>query len=134
MFKLLLLPLVFFLLVVLVSVLMAGHAFVRLWQTLTMTPEQRERAEEEYVRRTSRRFYRDEEQEPGERFGDDYFSRDTDFEQQQRQQAERAWQQQQQATRTPDGITIIDRRDPEQRNRKFFSDDDGEYVQFEEEK
>ncbi len=134
MLKILLLPLLFIFLVVLVSVLMAGHMFVRLWQSLTMTPEQRRRAEDEYVRRTSQRRYREDVQDEQPHFGADYFSRDSDFEEQQRQQTERMRQQRQQATRTPDGITIIDHRDPEQRNRKFFSDDDGEYVQFEEDK
>lgn len=37
-------------------------------------------------------------------------------------------------TRTADGTTIIDGRDPERAGRKIFAENDGEYVDFEERK
>ena len=33
-------------------------------------------------------------------------------------------------TRTSDGTTIIDRRDPSKANKKIFAPDEGEYVDF----
>ena len=33
-------------------------------------------------------------------------------------------------TRTSDGTTIIDRRSPEEANKKIFAPDEGEYVDF----
>lgn len=35
---------------------------------------------------------------------------------------------------TPDDEVIIDRRTPDEANRKIFSDNEGEYVDFEEDK
>lgn len=35
-------------------------------------------------------------------------------------------------TRTAEGVTIIDGRDPERAGRKIFAADEGEYVDFEE--
>lgn len=34
------------------------------------------------------------------------------------------------STRTSDGVTIIDRRSPEQANKKIFAPDEGEYVDY----
>lgn len=42
--------------------------------------------------------------------------------------------QQGRRTQTSAGTTIIDNRDPEQAERKIFADDEGEYVEFEENK
>ena len=42
-------------------------------------------------------------------------------------------QQQQTTTRTSDGVTIIDRRSPEETQKKIFAPDEGEYVEFTEE-
>mgnify|MGYP002626337438 CR=1 FL=1 len=35
-------------------------------------------------------------------------------------------------TRTADGVTIVDHRSPEETNKKIFSKNEGEYVEFEE--
>lgn len=48
------------------------------------------------------------------------------------------WQQSQQkrqstqkrTTRTADGVTIVDQRDPDKANKKIFAHDEGEYVDF----
>jgi len=37
---------------------------------------------------------------------------------------------QQTTTRTSDGITIIDRRPPEETEKKIFAPDEGEYVEY----
>ena len=39
-------------------------------------------------------------------------------------------QYQQTTTRTSDGVTIIDRRSPEEANKKIFAPDEGEYVEY----
>ena len=35
-------------------------------------------------------------------------------------------------TRTADGVTIVDNRDPNEANKKIFAQDEGEYVDFKE--
>lgn len=40
--------------------------------------------------------------------------------------------QQHTTTRTSDGVTIIDRRSPEETQKKIFAPDEGEYVEYQE--
>ncbi len=40
---------------------------------------------------------------------------------------------QQTTTRTSDGVTIIDRRSPDETQKKIFAPDEGEYVDYKEE-
>ena len=42
-------------------------------------------------------------------------------------------QHQHTTTHTSDGVTIIDRRSPEETNKKIFQPDEGEYVEYTEE-
>ena len=41
---------------------------------------------------------------------------------------------QRRTTRTADGVTIVDQRDPNKTNKKIFAQNEGEYVDFVEEK
>ena len=41
-------------------------------------------------------------------------------------------QQQNRTTRTAEGVTIVDKRDPSTANKKIFAQDEGEYVDFKE--
>ncbi len=41
-------------------------------------------------------------------------------------------QQQNRTTRTTDGVTVVDKRDPSTANKKIFAQDEGEYVDFKE--
>ena len=132
MLKLIFLPILFFFIILITLFFMTGQVLVRWWRNMTMTPEQRRQAEEEYFRRTSQRGYQPEPEDNADRFSGDYFSRDTEFEAQQRRQAENARQQQRRSTRVDGGVTIIDGRD-QRGQRKIIPDTDGEYVSFEEE-
>ena len=50
-----------------------------------------------------------------------------------RQQAPGSSRRGSRTTTTSDGVTIIDHRDPSEANKKIFSHDEGEYVDFKEE-
>lgn len=50
--------------------------------------------------------------------------------QQQQQQQQDSGYGQSTTTHTQDGVTIIDRRDPDERNKKIFTKDEGEYVDY----
>ena len=77
------------------------------------------------------------EQKEKNPFGDDYFKSSEDPQQSQQREPQRGRQKtQQQAdkntarrTTTSSGVTIIDEREAD---KKIFSHDDGEYVEFEE--
>ena len=88
----------------------------------------REAAEEQFELNQKRK-----EQKEKNPFGDDYF-KSSDSSKQKREQ--RSQQRTQQAdkntarkTTTSSGVTIIDEREPD---KKIFTHDDGEYVEFEE--
>lgn len=78
---------------------------------------------DEEFERLSRKNYRKKE---GPSFDKDYFKGAS---QQQNQQSN-----QRRTTRTADGVTIVDKRDPNKANKKIFAQDEGEYVDFVEEK
>ena len=97
------------------------------------TPEEREakkkkkeEEEEEYFKRVSTKNYHKEEKP---RFDKDYFKREEEPEPQEKiQEAPRT-------TTTSEGVTIIDERQAKSpKNNKIFNDDEGEYVEFVEEK
>ena len=74
------------------------------------------------------------EQKEKNPFGDDYFKSAESGSQQQQQKRQQRGQQQAEKTTTrktttSSGVTIIDEREPD---KKIFSHDDGEYVEFEE--
>lgn len=82
---------------------------------------------EEEFQRMSNKYYRGNGN--ASPFDDDYFkgTSSTGGANKQRKQT------QQRTTRTADGVTIVDNRDPDERNRKIFTHDDGDYVDFTEE-
>ena len=136
MLKLLLLPFFILLLLGIAMILLAWQLVMRWWRNLTMSPEERQRVEEEYFKRTAYRNYSakgEDETSRQQGFGDDYFNRDTEFEELQKRKAEARKQQQQQrrTTRAEGGVTIIDSRTPKE-HRKIIPENDGEYVSFEE--
>ena len=70
----------------------------------------------------------------GPSFDEDYFKGDPNSwrrKHQQRQQQQ--GQQTRRTTQTSSGVTIIDDRDPNTRDKKIFTHDEGEYVDFKEE-
>ncbi|MBQ8464136.1 MAG: DUF4834 family protein [Prevotella sp.] len=74
---------------------------------------------DEEFERLSRKNYRKKE---GPSFDKDYFRGAS---QQQKEQFN-----QRRTTRTADGVTIVDKRDPNKANKKIFAQDEGEYVDF----
>ena len=81
---------------------------------------------EEEFKRMSDKHYSSKKQN-SVHFDDDYFKgkgwqRSTGKQQ----------QQQRRTTRTADGVTIVDNRDPNAANKKIFAQDEGEYVDFKE--
>lgn len=85
--------------------------------------------DEEFQRMADKNYYR-KHRDNGPQFDEDYFKGDNGKQQQQQQQ-----QQQRRAsrsTRTREGVTVIDDRDPNIAERKIFTADEGEYVDFKE--
>ena len=85
---------------------------------------------DEEVERLSKKYRNDADRNP---FANDYFKR---REQNyapgaQYEQAETAHQR---TTQTAEGFTIIDDRQPDRSSRRIFTEDEGEYVEFTEEK
>ncbi|MBR1484234.1 MAG: DUF4834 family protein [Prevotella sp.] len=85
---------------------------------------------DEEVERLSKKYRNDADHNP---FASDYFKR---REQNyapgaQYEQAEPAHQR---TTQTAEGFTIIDDRQPDRSSRRIFTEDEGEYVEFTEEK
>lgn len=80
-------------------------------------------AEEEYFRRTSKKYYREDEKP---HFDKDYF-KGTENTQGQAEGQKRTTVRR---TTTSDGVTIIDQREERKTDKKFFSEDEGEYVEF----
>jgi len=54
--------------------------------------------------------------------------------QQLKNNAPQDWQYDQPTQKNDGSTTVSDRRDPAKANRKIFSDDEGEYIDYEEEK
>lgn len=87
--------------------------------------------EEEYFRRTSQKYYRREEKP---QFDKNYFrSAEQSKEAKAKKKAEKETARRD--STSSDGITIIDERQPTEstlKEKKIFSDNEGEYVDFEE--
>jgi hypothetical protein len=115
---------IFIVLLVLVTVLLLaafillrkGFRFIKRLFSGEMTDEEFERL--------SKKNYRGAN---GPAFDKDYF-KGTRKQQQSRQQQTGHHR----TTQTDDGVTIIDRRDPDKANKKIFAQDEGEYVEFKE--
>ena len=78
-----------------------------------------------FRRMADKNYYRNKGNE-GPTFDKDYFKGDPDGSRKKQQQQE----QQRRTTRTADGVTIIDDRDPSRRDKKIFAHDEGEYVDY----
>lgn len=79
---------------------------------------------DEEVERMSNKYYR----EPDANFGADYFRTTNRPKGNAGGQRSRSTK----TTTTDEGVTIIDQRAPQERKRKIFTHDEGEYVEFEE--
>lgn len=91
-----------------------GFRFLRRMASGEMTDEEFERL--------SKKNYRKKD---GPSFDKDYFK---GFGRQQSQQKRQSTQKR--TTKTADGVTIVDQRDPDKANKKIFAHDEGEYVDF----
>lgn len=91
-----------------------GFRFLRRMASGEMTDEEFERL--------SKKNYRKKD---GPSFDKDYFK---GFGWQQSQQKRQSTQKR--TTKTADGVTIVDQRDPDKANKKIFAHDEGEYVDF----
>jgi hypothetical protein len=78
-------------------------------------------AEEEYFRRTSNKYYKEDETPE---FDKDYFKGDGG------QPGKRQEQKTARRTTSSEGVTIIDSRGEQEAEKKIFSDGEGEYVDF----
>ena len=94
-----------------------GFRFVKRMVRGEMTDEDFERLSKKYYRRKD-----------GPSFDKDYFKGTNRQQSQQQQQSS-----QRRTTRTAEGFTIVDRRDPNKASKKIFAPDEGEYVEFTEE-
>ena len=84
-----------------------------------------EMSDEEFER-LSKKNYRKKD---GPSFSNDYF-KGSGWQHTQQQQQQQQQSKTQRTTRTADGVTIVDRRDPQKTDKKIFAQDEGEYVDF----
>lgn len=86
-----------------------------------------------FQRMSNKNYYRDH-QEEGPQFESDYFKGEGTGPAGSRQKKGSSEQatRQRRTTRTSQGFTIIDDRDPGVADRKIFTHDEGEYVDFKE--
>jgi len=92
-----------------------GYRYIKRVASGEMTDEEFERLSKKNYRRKD-----------GPSFDKDYF-KGTNRQQSQQQSTQRR------TTRTAEGFTIVDRRDPNKTSKKIFAPDEGEYVEFTEE-
>lgn len=87
---------------------------------------------DEAFQRMANKYYYREKRDEGPMFDEDYFkgdpNRDQNTKGKKQQKKKHTWR----STKTADGITIYDDRDPIQANKKIFAQDEGEYVDFKE--
>ena len=89
--------------------------------------------DENFQRMADKNYYR-KKQDQGPVFDEEYFKGDPMGKKRKaRHQQQQQQQQTRRTTRTADGVTIIDDREPGQRDKKIFAQDEGEYVDFIEE-
>lgn len=80
---------------------------------------------EEDFQRMSNKYYYQQQEKQGPQFAKDYFkSRSSE----QKDNKQKTRQQQANTTKTKDGNTIVDNREPS--NKKIFAQDEGEYVEY----
>ena len=98
-----------------------GYRFIKRMTNGEMTDEEFERLSKKHYKRTEANDFD---------FDDGYF-KTTDKQQKQKKQSQQ--QTNSRTFRTADGITITDQRAPN-RDKKIFAQDEGEYVDFKEER
>lgn len=98
-----------------------GYRFIKRMTNGEMTEEEFERLSKKHYKRTEANDLD---------FDDDYF-KTTNKQQKQKKQSQQ--QTNSRTFRTADGITITDQRAPN-RDKKIFAQDEGEYVDFKEER
>ena len=113
-----LLVLVTVLLLVCFDLLRKGIRYLRRFSSDDMSDEEFERL--------SKKNYRKQD---GPSFNNDYF-KGSGWQRNQQQQQQQQQSKAQRTTRTADGVTIVDRRDPQKTDKKIFAQDEGEYVDF----
>ena len=112
------LVIVIVLLLVLFYLLRKGIRYLRRFSSDDMSDEEFERL--------SKKNYRKQD---GPSFNNDYF-KGSGWQRNQQQQQQQQQSKAQRTTRTADGVTIVDRRDPQKTDKKIFAQDEGEYVDF----
>lgn len=117
---------VFLVVMAMIALIFLRRLFLRLRQHLTGDYD------EETVRRMSDKYYRGDGDGP--QFDKDYFKGTGSSRQYRGNQQSRKRPQESRRTTTAAGITIIDERSREEAERKIFTQDEGEYVDFVEEK
>jgi len=116
----------FLVVMAMIALIFLRRLFLRLRQHLTGDYD------EETVRRMSDKYYKGDGDGP--QFDKDYFKGTGSSRQYRGNQQERKRPQESRRTTTAAGITIIDERSREEAERKIFTQDEGEYVDFVEEK
>jgi hypothetical protein len=76
-------------------------------------------------------YYKEKGKNDGPQFDDNYFKGNPNS-WKKRGQQQKQHQQAARTTRTSDGVTIVDNRQPSEVNKKIFAQDEGEYVEFSE--
>ncbi|MBQ7509881.1 MAG: DUF4834 family protein [Prevotella sp.] len=115
-----LLVLVTIAMMVILYYLRKGIRFFRRFSSGDMT-------EDEFQRMANKYYYKEKRNSDGPQFDDNYFKGNPGDrkKQQQRQQSHTT-----RTTRTADGVTIVDNRQPSEVNKKIFAHDEGEYVDY----
>ena len=116
----------FLVVMAMIALIFLRRLFLRLRQHLTGDYD------EETVRRMSDKYYKGDGDGP--QFDKDYFKGTGSSRQYRGNQQKRERPQESRRTTTAAGITIIDERSREEAERKIFTQDEGEYVDFVEEK
>lgn len=116
----------FVVVVVMIALIFLRRLFIRLRQHVTGDYD------EETVRRMSDKYYKGDGDGP--QFDKDYFKGSGSSRQYRGSQQGRQRPQENRRTTTSSGVTIIDERPREETERKIFTQDEGEYVDFVEEK
>ncbi|MBR1416103.1 MAG: DUF4834 family protein [Prevotella sp.] len=94
---------------------------------------QEQMQDEEFLRKADKNYFR-KKRDQGPMFDEEYFKGDPlGKRKKQEEQASGQQRSTRRTTRTAGGVTIIDDRAPEKRDKKIFAQDEGEYVDFKEE-
>jgi len=110
----------------------AGMAYI-VWKVrkrvINLRDAMRDSMDDETFRRMADKNYNRNHGDDIPPFEDDYFKGNPNGSKKQQQQSNTHTRR---TTRTANGVTIIDDRDPSVANKKIFAKDEGEYVDFKE--